>query len=56
MITAGHILCGTSQDIVGFLGYLGTLLAHSQPAVDPQLQDVMFKKKVAAKSGLLFQN
>lgn len=53
---AGHILCGTSLDAVGLLGYLSTLLARSQPAVDPQLQDVIFKKKVAAKYSLLFQN
>ncbi|KAK4828007.1 LOW QUALITY PROTEIN: hypothetical protein QYF61_022784 [Mycteria americana] len=35
---AGHSIADTSQDAVGFLGHLGTLLAHIQPAVDQQPQ------------------
>ncbi|KAK4817898.1 hypothetical protein QYF61_002282 [Mycteria americana] len=31
---AGHTIFDTSQDAIGFLGRLGTLLAHIQPAVD----------------------
>ena len=31
---AGHTLPDTSQDAVGLLGHLGTLLAHVQTAVD----------------------
>ena len=31
---AGHTIPDTSQDAVDLLGYLGTLLAHLQPAVD----------------------
>ncbi|KAK4825213.1 hypothetical protein QYF61_025141 [Mycteria americana] len=31
---AGHTIPDTSQDAVGFLGHLGTLLAHIQPAID----------------------
>jgi len=30
---AGHTIPATSQDAVGLLGHLGTLLAHGQPAV-----------------------
>ncbi|KAK4817635.1 hypothetical protein QYF61_021781 [Mycteria americana] len=30
---AGHTVSDTSQDAIGFLGHLGTLLAHIQPAV-----------------------
>ncbi|KAK4832565.1 hypothetical protein QYF61_024065 [Mycteria americana] len=30
---AGHTISGTSQDAIGFLGHLGTLLAHIQLAV-----------------------
>ncbi|KAK4815166.1 hypothetical protein QYF61_017662, partial [Mycteria americana] len=30
---AGHTISDTSQDAIGFLGHLGTLLAHIQPAV-----------------------
>ncbi|KAK4810573.1 hypothetical protein QYF61_004536 [Mycteria americana] len=30
---AGHAIFDTSQDAIGFLGHLGTLLAHIQPAV-----------------------
>ncbi|KAK4827323.1 hypothetical protein QYF61_016573 [Mycteria americana] len=35
---AGHAIADTSQDAVGFLGHLGTLLAHIQPAVDQHPQ------------------
>ncbi|KAK4832279.1 hypothetical protein QYF61_021678 [Mycteria americana] len=31
---AGHTISDTSQDAIGLLGHLGTLLAHSQLAVD----------------------
>ena len=31
---AGHTIPDTSQDAIGLLGHLGTLLAHVQPAVD----------------------
>ena len=31
---AGHTIPDTSQDALGLLGHLGTLLAHVQPAVD----------------------
>ena len=35
---AGHTISDTSQDAVGLLGHLGTLLAHLQLAVDQQPQ------------------
>ncbi|KAK4823855.1 LOW QUALITY PROTEIN: hypothetical protein QYF61_007503 [Mycteria americana] len=35
---AGHAIFDTSQDAIGFLGHLGTLLAHIQPALDQHLQ------------------
>ncbi|KAK4813748.1 LOW QUALITY PROTEIN: hypothetical protein QYF61_023684 [Mycteria americana] len=35
---AGHTIPDTSQDAIGFLGRLGTLLAHIQPAVDQHPQ------------------
>ncbi|KAK4832812.1 hypothetical protein QYF61_025680 [Mycteria americana] len=35
---AGHTIPDTSQDAIGFLGHLGTLLAHIQPAVDQHPQ------------------
>ncbi|KAK4812344.1 LOW QUALITY PROTEIN: hypothetical protein QYF61_017121 [Mycteria americana] len=31
---AGHTVSDTSQDAIGFLGHLGTLLAHNQAAID----------------------
>ena len=31
---AGHTIPDTSQDAIGLLSHLGTLLAHAQPAVD----------------------
>ncbi|KAK4813546.1 LOW QUALITY PROTEIN: hypothetical protein QYF61_009589 [Mycteria americana] len=40
---AGHAIFGTSQDAVGFLGHLGTLLAHIQPAVDQHAQVLFFQ-------------
>ncbi|KAK4817142.1 hypothetical protein QYF61_002876 [Mycteria americana] len=35
---AGHAISDTSQDAIGFLGRLGTLLAHMQPAVNKHPQ------------------
>ncbi|KAK4830412.1 LOW QUALITY PROTEIN: hypothetical protein QYF61_010943, partial [Mycteria americana] len=35
---AGHTIFDTSQDAIGFLGHLGTLLAHIQAAVDQHPQ------------------
>ncbi|KAK4831195.1 hypothetical protein QYF61_015927 [Mycteria americana] len=35
---AGHTVFDTSQDAIGFLGRLGTLLAHIQPAVNKHPQ------------------
>ncbi|KAK4822849.1 hypothetical protein QYF61_020649 [Mycteria americana] len=35
---AGHAIFDTSQDAIGFLGHLGTLLAHIQVAVDQHPQ------------------
>ncbi|KAK4810832.1 hypothetical protein QYF61_008804 [Mycteria americana] len=35
---AGHAIFDTSQDAIGFLGHLGTLLAHIQAAVNKQAQ------------------
>ncbi|KAK4820326.1 hypothetical protein QYF61_023559 [Mycteria americana] len=35
---AGHAIADTSQDAIGLLGHLGTLLAHIQPAVDQHPQ------------------
>ncbi|KAK4817402.1 hypothetical protein QYF61_013272 [Mycteria americana] len=35
---AGHAIFDTSQDAIGFLGHLGTLLAHTQPAVNQHPQ------------------
>ncbi|KAK4818569.1 hypothetical protein QYF61_014705 [Mycteria americana] len=35
---AGHAIPDTSQDAIGFLGHLGTLLAHIQAAVDQHPQ------------------
>ncbi|KAK4811009.1 hypothetical protein QYF61_015713 [Mycteria americana] len=34
----GHTIFDTSQDAIGFLGHLGTLLAHIQPAVNQHPQ------------------
>ncbi|KAK4821042.1 hypothetical protein QYF61_012222 [Mycteria americana] len=35
---AGHAISDTSQDAIGFLGHLGTLLAHIQAAVNKHPQ------------------
>ncbi|KAK4828228.1 hypothetical protein QYF61_024723 [Mycteria americana] len=35
---AGHTISDTSQDAIGFLGHLGTLLAHIHPAIDQHPQ------------------
>ncbi|KAK4810558.1 hypothetical protein QYF61_004521 [Mycteria americana] len=35
---AGHAIFDTSQDAIGFLGHLGTVLAHIQPAVNQHPQ------------------
>ncbi|KAK4831026.1 hypothetical protein QYF61_014914 [Mycteria americana] len=39
---AGHMIPHTSQDAIGLLGHLGTLLAHIQPAVHQHSQ-VLFR-------------
>ncbi|KAK4826384.1 hypothetical protein QYF61_008055 [Mycteria americana] len=39
---AGHTVSDTSQDAIGFLGHLGTLLAHIQSAID-QYSQVLFR-------------
>ncbi|KAK4817545.1 hypothetical protein QYF61_019502 [Mycteria americana] len=36
--SAGHTISDISQNAIGFLGHLGTLLAHIQPAVDQHAQ------------------
>ncbi|KAK4827573.1 hypothetical protein QYF61_019197 [Mycteria americana] len=38
---AGHAIADTSQDAVGLLGRLGTLLAHIQPAVNQHPQVIL---------------
>ncbi|KAK4816311.1 hypothetical protein QYF61_014995 [Mycteria americana] len=38
---AGHTISDTSQDAIGFLGHLGTLLAHVQPAVSQHPQALL---------------
>ncbi|KAK4820403.1 hypothetical protein QYF61_026239, partial [Mycteria americana] len=43
---AGHAIFDTSQDAIGFLGRLGTLLAHIQAAVNQHSQP-LFPKPVA---------
>ncbi|KAK4828429.1 LOW QUALITY PROTEIN: hypothetical protein QYF61_026525 [Mycteria americana] len=40
---AGHAIPDTSQDAIGLLGHLGTLLAHIQAAVN-QYQQVLFSR------------
>ncbi|KAK4830080.1 LOW QUALITY PROTEIN: hypothetical protein QYF61_008418 [Mycteria americana] len=40
---AGHTIFDTSQDAIGFLGHLGTLLAHVQAAVNQQ-SEVLFRR------------
>ncbi|KAK4827459.1 hypothetical protein QYF61_018180 [Mycteria americana] len=35
---AGHTISDTSQDAIGLLGHLGTVLAHIQPALDQHSQ------------------
>ncbi|KAK4807037.1 hypothetical protein QYF61_018378 [Mycteria americana] len=40
---AGHTIFDTSQDAIGLLGHLGTLLAHIQPAVNQHPQ-VLFRQ------------
>ncbi|KAK4832249.1 hypothetical protein QYF61_021601 [Mycteria americana] len=41
---AGHTIFDTSQDAIGLLGHLGTLLAHIQPAVNQHPQ-VLFHQE-----------
>ncbi|GAB0177002.1 solute carrier family 13 member 4 [Grus japonensis] len=52
---AGHTMSDTSQDAVGFLGHLGTLLAHVQPAVDqhPQVAAEYFKNTTLLLMGVI---
>jgi len=38
---AGCTISDTSQDAVGLLGHLGTLLAHVQPAGSDYMQDCL---------------
>ncbi|KAK4830186.1 LOW QUALITY PROTEIN: hypothetical protein QYF61_009213 [Mycteria americana] len=38
---AGHTIPDTNQDAIGFLGHLGTLLAHIQPAVNQHPQVIL---------------
>ncbi|KAK4817221.1 hypothetical protein QYF61_003745 [Mycteria americana] len=40
---AGHTISDTSQDAIGFLGHLGTLLAHIQAAVN-QYSQALFRR------------
>ncbi|KAK4817963.1 hypothetical protein QYF61_003483 [Mycteria americana] len=39
---AGHTISDTSQDAIGFLGHLGTLLAHIQASVNQHSQVLLF--------------
>uniref|UniRef100_A0A8D0KQB7 Uncharacterized protein n=1 Tax=Strix occidentalis caurina TaxID=311401 RepID=A0A8D0KQB7_STROC len=41
--SAGHTISNTSQDAVGFLGPLGTLLAHGQLLVNENPQILLFQ-------------
>ncbi|KAK4827238.1 hypothetical protein QYF61_015685 [Mycteria americana] len=60
---AGHTMSDTSQDAVGFLGHLGTLLACIQPAVDQHPQVLfcqaafqpLFPKPVALHGAVVAQ-
>ncbi|KAK4810846.1 hypothetical protein QYF61_008818 [Mycteria americana] len=60
---AGHAIFDTSQDAIGFLGHLGTLLAHIQAAVNQHPQVLfcqaafqpLFPKPVALHGVVLFQ-
>ncbi|KAK4830880.1 hypothetical protein QYF61_013809 [Mycteria americana] len=60
---AGHTIPDTSQDAIGFLGHLGTLLAHIQPAVNQHPQVLLcwaafqplFPKPVALHRGAVAQ-
>ncbi|KAK4815935.1 hypothetical protein QYF61_010192 [Mycteria americana] len=60
---AGHAVFDTSQDAVGFLGHLGTLLAHIQVAVNQHPQVLfhqaafqpLFPKPVALHGGVVAQ-
>ncbi|KAK4826688.1 hypothetical protein QYF61_010697 [Mycteria americana] len=40
---AGHTISDTSQDAIGLLGHLGTLLAHIQVAIDQHPQVLLFQ-------------
>ncbi|KAK4831836.1 hypothetical protein QYF61_019594, partial [Mycteria americana] len=50
---AGHAIFDTSQDAIGFLGLLGTLLAHIQAAVNqhPQLGSMISTAPPASEAG-----
>ncbi|KAK4811089.1 hypothetical protein QYF61_016375 [Mycteria americana] len=43
---AGHTISDTSQDAIGLLGHLGTLLAHIQPAVNQHPQSLSTLKQI----------
>ena len=46
---AHHTIPGPSQDAIGLLGHLGTLLAHIQPTV-PQHTEVPFPQAAFSHS------
>ena len=48
---AGYTISGTSQDAIGLLGHLGTLLAHVQPNVMP-LKDIKTTSRWIGQLGL----
>ncbi|KAK4827055.1 hypothetical protein QYF61_013696 [Mycteria americana] len=60
---AGHTIADTSQDAISFLGHLGTLLAHVQPAVSQHPQVLfcqaafqpLFPKPVALRGVVVTQ-
>ncbi|KAK4819924.1 hypothetical protein QYF61_015299 [Mycteria americana] len=60
---AGHAIFDTSQDAIGFLGHLGTLLAHIQAAVNQHAQVLLcwaafqplFPKPVALHGAVVTQ-
>ncbi|NXT01576.1 ERAP1 aminopeptidase, partial [Jacana jacana] len=43
--SAGHTILYASQDAIGLLGHLGTLLAHVQPPVDQHPQEEYFLRR-----------
>ncbi|KAK4833022.1 LOW QUALITY PROTEIN: hypothetical protein QYF61_027404 [Mycteria americana] len=49
---AGHAIFDTSQDAVGLLGHLGTLMAHVQPAVNQHPQVLFWRNHIGWKRPL----